>query len=75
VAVNGCIQGFSGRSKDTIIIRLKPVSEGYKIWIVADNGYISQALTKMRVLKDSIIWALLAGTSLALTRLKLLYYN
>jgi hypothetical protein len=40
VAVDECIQGFSGRSKDTVIIRLKPVSEGYKIWIIADNGYV-----------------------------------
>jgi len=40
VAVDEYIEGFTGRSKDTLIIRSKPNPEGYKIWIIADRGYV-----------------------------------
>jgi hypothetical protein len=40
VAVDEVMQRFKGRSHDTLTILTKPTSEGYKIWVVADEGYV-----------------------------------
>jgi len=40
VAVDEVMQRFKGRSHDTLTIPTKPTPEGYKIWVVADEGYV-----------------------------------
>lgn len=34
------MERFAGRSKDTLIIPSKPISEGYKIWAIGQMGYL-----------------------------------
>jgi hypothetical protein len=31
---------FSGRSEDTVKIKNKPIKEGFKVWVLADQGYV-----------------------------------
>jgi hypothetical protein len=34
------MEAFTGRSAHTVKISNKPKSEGFKIWAVADHGYV-----------------------------------
>ncbi len=40
MAVDEVMQRFKGRSHDTLTILTKPTPEGYKIWVIADEGYV-----------------------------------
>ena len=44
VAVDECIEGFTGRSGDTVNIPTKPTPIGFKIWVLADQGYVFDIL-------------------------------
>lgn len=44
VAIDECIEGFTGRSSDTVNIPTKPTPIGFKIWVLADQGYVSDLL-------------------------------
>ena len=44
VAVDECIQRFTGRSPDIVNIPSKPTPIGYKIWCLGDEGYICDFL-------------------------------
>lgn len=41
VAVDECMACFTGRSSDILTIKNKPISTGFKIWALAQEGYIS----------------------------------
>jgi Transposase IS4 len=40
IAIDECIEAFTGRSSETVIIPSKPTPEGYKIWVLAEKGYV-----------------------------------
>ena len=40
VAVDECIQGFSGRASEIVNIPSKPTPIGFKIWVLAIDGYV-----------------------------------
>jgi hypothetical protein len=40
LAVDECIQRFTGRSNATVTIPCKPTPTGYKVWVLAEQGYI-----------------------------------
>jgi hypothetical protein len=40
LSVDECIEGFTGRASDTVNIPTKPVPIGFKIWVLADQGYV-----------------------------------
>ena len=40
LTVDESIQRFQGRSEATVNIPFKPVPEGYKIWVLANSGYV-----------------------------------
>ena len=40
LAVDETIQRFMGRSKETVNIPSKPEPEGFKIWVLANSGYV-----------------------------------
>ena len=40
VAIDECIKGFTGHMSDTIYILIKPNLIGFKIWVLADQGYV-----------------------------------
>jgi len=40
IAVDECIEPFFGRCSDTVNIPTKPTPIGFKIWCLADAGYI-----------------------------------
>lgn len=40
LAVDECIQRFVGRSHATVYIPGKPTPCGYKVWVLADRGYV-----------------------------------
>jgi hypothetical protein len=40
LAVDECMVRFTGRSYDIITIPSKPIHTGYKVWAVAQEGYI-----------------------------------
>jgi hypothetical protein len=44
VAVDECIEGFTGRANDTVNIPTKPTPIGFKIWVLADRGYVFDLL-------------------------------
>src|SRR5437667_203542 len=44
VAINECIKGFTGRTSDTVNIPTKPTLIGFKIWVLADHGYVFDLL-------------------------------
>jgi hypothetical protein len=44
VAIDECIAGFTGRSGDTVYIPTKPSPIGFKIWVLADQGYVFDLL-------------------------------
>jgi len=31
---------FCGRSEDTVKIKNKPIKEDFKVWVLADQGYV-----------------------------------
>jgi len=44
LAIDECIEGFTGRTSDIVNIPTKPTPIGFKIWILADNGYVLDLL-------------------------------
>ncbi len=44
VAIDECIKGFTGRTSDTVYIPTKPNPIGFKIWVLADQGYVFDLL-------------------------------
>jgi hypothetical protein len=40
LVVDECMERFSGRSLDIVTIPSKPISTGYKVWAIAQLGYI-----------------------------------
>lgn len=40
LAIDECIQRFLGRAKEIVNIPSKPTPEGFKIWVLANAGYI-----------------------------------
>ena len=44
VAVDECIEGFTGRTNDTVNIPTKPTPIGFKIWVLMDQGYVFDLL-------------------------------
>jgi Transposase IS4 len=48
VAVDECIEGFTGRTADTVNIPTKPTPIGYKIWVLAQEGYVLDFLFHVR---------------------------
>jgi len=44
VAINECIKGFTGRTRDTVYIPTKPTPIRFKIWVLADQGYVFDLL-------------------------------
>ena len=44
VAVDECIEGFTGRANDIVNIPTKPTPIGFKIWVLADRGYVRNLL-------------------------------
>lgn len=40
LAVDETIQPFMGRSSDTVNIPTKPETEGFKVWLLANGGYV-----------------------------------
>jgi hypothetical protein len=44
VAIDECIEGFTGRTSDTVNIPTKPTPIGFKIWVLADKGYVFDLL-------------------------------
>ena len=44
IAINECIEGFTGRTSDTVNIPTKPTPIGFKIWVLADQGYVFDLL-------------------------------
>jgi len=44
VTINECIEGFTGRMSDTIYILIKPNLIRFKIWVLADQGYVFNLL-------------------------------
>jgi hypothetical protein len=48
VAVDECVVGFQGRSSDIVNIPSKPTPIGYKIWVLAEEGYVIDFLFHRR---------------------------
>lgn len=48
LAVDECIIGFTGRSKETVTIPSKPTPTGFKIWVIAQKGYFLNWLPRLR---------------------------
>jgi hypothetical protein len=44
LAIDECIEGFTGRTHDIVNIPTKPTPIGFKIWVLADNGYVLDLL-------------------------------
>jgi hypothetical protein len=40
IAVDECIQHFEGRTREKVVIPTKPTPEGFKIWAIAEAGYL-----------------------------------
>ena len=53
VSVDECIEWFCGRSSDTVNIPIKPTPIGYKIWVLADAGYVLDFLWHVKGSKPS----------------------
>ncbi|KJZ70145.1 hypothetical protein HIM_10452 [Hirsutella minnesotensis 3608] len=39
LAVDECMVGYTGRSKQTVTVKNKPTPTGFKVWVVAQAGY------------------------------------
>jgi hypothetical protein len=48
VSVDECIEGFTGRTGDTVNIPTKPTPIGFKIWVLSDDGYVLDLLWHVR---------------------------
>ncbi len=48
VAIDECIEGFTGRASDIVNIPTKPTPIGFKIWVLADDGYVLDLLWHVR---------------------------
>jgi hypothetical protein len=48
LAIDECIEGFTGRTPDIVNIPTKPTPIGFKIWVLADNGYVLDLLWHVR---------------------------
>ncbi|EGU88210.1 hypothetical protein FOXB_01272 [Fusarium oxysporum f. sp. conglutinans Fo5176] len=44
LTVDKCIVPFTGRSKETTLVKGKPTPKGFKIWVIAQQGYFLQWL-------------------------------
>ncbi|KAF4419461.1 hypothetical protein FACUT_11478 [Fusarium acutatum] len=44
LTVDECMVPFTGRSKETTLVKGKPTPEGFKIWVIAQQGYFLQWL-------------------------------
>jgi hypothetical protein len=44
VTVDECIEGFTGRTNDIVNIPTEPTPIGFKIWVLADQGYVFDLL-------------------------------
>jgi hypothetical protein len=44
LAIDECIEGFTGRTSDIVNIPTKPTPIGFKIWTLAENGYVLDLL-------------------------------
>jgi Transposase IS4 len=40
VSIDKAMLPFSGRSKDTVNMKYKPIKEDFKVWVLADQGYV-----------------------------------
>jgi hypothetical protein len=40
ISIDEAMLPFSGRSEDTVGIKNKPIKEGFKVWVLADHGYV-----------------------------------
>jgi hypothetical protein len=40
VAIDEAMLPFRGRSEDTVKMKNKPIKEGFKVWVLADLGYV-----------------------------------
>ena len=40
IAIDEAMIAYRGRTKHTIKIKNKPISEGYKVWVLAEAGYV-----------------------------------
>jgi hypothetical protein len=44
LAINECIKGFTSRTPDIVNTPTKPTPVGFKVWVLADNGYVLDLL-------------------------------
>jgi Transposase IS4 len=49
IAIDEAMVAFKGRSKHTVKLKNKPISNGYKLWCIRDHGYIWSWLFHSRV--------------------------
>ena len=40
LAIDEAMIPYQGRSKHTVKLKNKPISEGYKVWVLGDSGYV-----------------------------------
>ena len=40
IAIDEAMIAYRGRSPDTIKIKNKPISEGFKVWVLVETGYV-----------------------------------
>ena len=48
-----------GRSKDIVNILSKPTPEGYKIWVLANQGYVLDWMYHTKGVVGPLIWILI----------------
>lgn len=39
VSIDECMIRYTGRSKETTVVKTKPIPRGFKMWVVAQGGY------------------------------------
>jgi hypothetical protein len=44
IAIDECVEGFTGHTSNTVNIPTKPTLIGFKIWVLADQGYVFDLL-------------------------------
>lgn len=47
-AVDECTIPFTGRSKDTTLVKNKPTPVGFKVWVIAQHGYFLRWLRHVK---------------------------
>ncbi|RKL08705.1 hypothetical protein BFJ70_g16774 [Fusarium oxysporum] len=50
LTVDECMVPFTGRSKETTLVKGKPTPVGFKIWVIAQQGYFLQWLWHVKAL-------------------------